>query len=171
MIVIIDYGLGNIKAFSNILQRKNFDFRIAKNEEDLKGGESILVDGVEVFKRQSQADKDILKSIHLMEHCVFEGDLTQHPMVFEDRDNLSLYYSFWMAEGLSDLQRNAFDSFTKSVMETEPKKFKLPQNWCLVINNRRIFHGRTALSDNSNRFLKRYWISSSKLSSNSNIIS
>ena len=67
-----------------------------------------------------------------------------------------------MAEGLSELQRNAFDSFTKSVMETEPKKFKLPQNWCLVINNRRIFHGRTALSDNSNRFLKRYWISSSK---------
>ena len=51
------------------------------HEEDLKGGESILVDGVEVFKRQSQADKDILKSIHLMEHCVFEGDLTQHPMV------------------------------------------------------------------------------------------
>jgi alpha-ketoglutarate-dependent taurine dioxygenase len=31
-----------------------------------------------------------------------------------------------------------------------------------VINNRRIFHGRTALSDNSNRFLKRYWISKSK---------
>ncbi len=52
---------------------------------------------------------------------MFEGDLTQHPMVFEDRDNLSLYYSFWMAEGLSELQRNAFDRFTKSVMETEPK--------------------------------------------------
>ena len=67
-----------------------------------------------------------------------------------------------MAEGLSELQRNAFDRFTKSVMETKPKKFKLPQNWCLVINNRRIFHGRTSLSDNSNRFLKRYWISSSK---------
>lgn len=132
------------------------------HEEDSIGGESILVDGVEVFNRQSQADKDILKSIQLMEHCVFEGDLTQHPMVFEDRDNLSLYYSFWMAEGLSELQRNAFDSFTKSVMETEPKKFKLPQNWCLVINNRRIFHGRTALSENSNRLLKRYWISSSK---------
>ena len=131
------------------------------HEQDMKGGESILVDGIEVFKRQSQADREILKSILLMEHCVFEGDLTQHPMVFEDRDNLLLYYSFWMAEGLSELQRNAFDRFTQSVMETEPKKFKLPQNWCLVINNRRIFHGRTALSDNSNRFLKRYWISSS----------
>ena len=114
------------------------------------------------YKGLTLEDKDILKSIHLMEHCVFEGDLTQHPMVFEDCDNLSLYYSFWMAEGLSELQRNAFDRFTKSVMETIPKKFKLPQNWCLVINNRRIFHGRTALSDNSNRFLKRYWISSSK---------
>ena len=43
MIVIIDYGLGNIKAFSNILQRKNFDFRIAKNEEDLKGASKIIL--------------------------------------------------------------------------------------------------------------------------------
>tara|TARA_B110000003_G_scaffold260703_1_gene281817 strand:- start:3310 stop:3942 length:633 start_codon:yes stop_codon:yes gene_type:complete len=132
------------------------------HEQDVAGGDSILVDGIEVFDRQSQADKDILKSIHLMEHCVFEGDLTQHPMVSEERDNLSLYYSFWMAEGLSELQRNAFDRFTKSVMETEPERFKLPQYWCLVINNKRIFHGRTALSEDSDRFLKRYWISSSK---------
>jgi hypothetical protein len=131
------------------------------HEEDEVGGDSILVDGIEIFNRQGEIDKDILKSIHLMEHCVFEGDLTQHPMVVEDRDNISLYYSFWMAEGLSELQRNTFDRFTKSVMETEPERFKLAQNWCLVINNRRIFHGRTALSENSNRFLKRYWISSS----------
>ena len=49
MIVIIDYGLGNIKAFSNILQRKNFDFRIAKNEEDLKGASKIILPGVGSF--------------------------------------------------------------------------------------------------------------------------
>lgn len=49
MIVIIDYGLGNIKAFSNILQRKNLNFKIAKNEEDLRGSSKIILPGVGAF--------------------------------------------------------------------------------------------------------------------------
>ena len=131
------------------------------HQQDDEGGESILVDGVKIFLKQNDHDKTILKSISLMEHCVFEGDLTHHPMVVEDENGLSLYYSFWMAEGLSKIQKKVFDKFTKSVMETKPIKFKLEQDNCLIIDNRRIFHGRTALSENSDRFLKRYWISSS----------
>lgn len=49
MITIIDYGLGNIKAFANVYKNLNVPCTIAKCEEDLKGASKIILPGVGAF--------------------------------------------------------------------------------------------------------------------------
>jgi imidazole glycerol-phosphate synthase subunit HisH len=46
MIAIINYGLGNIKAFGNIYHKLNIPFSIATKSEDLKGATKIILPGV-----------------------------------------------------------------------------------------------------------------------------
>lgn len=49
MIVIIDYGLGNINAFINIYKKLDVPIRIAKSVEDLKEATKIILPGVGAF--------------------------------------------------------------------------------------------------------------------------
>ncbi|MGE5355536.1 MAG: imidazole glycerol phosphate synthase subunit HisH [Deltaproteobacteria bacterium] len=49
MITIIDYGLGNIRAFANIYQRLNIEFQIAKKKEDIYHAQKLILPGVGAF--------------------------------------------------------------------------------------------------------------------------
>jgi imidazole glycerol-phosphate synthase subunit HisH len=49
MITIVNYGLGNIKAFGNIYHKLGVPFRIATTAEDLKGATKIILPGVGDF--------------------------------------------------------------------------------------------------------------------------
>jgi glutamine amidotransferase len=49
MIHIIDYGLGNIQAFSNMYKRLGFDAKRAKTAADLDGATKIVLPGVGAF--------------------------------------------------------------------------------------------------------------------------
>ena len=49
MITIIDYGLGNIKAFVNLYERLNIQTKIAHNASDLENSEKIILPGVGSF--------------------------------------------------------------------------------------------------------------------------
>jgi imidazole glycerol-phosphate synthase subunit HisH len=49
MITIINYGLGNIKAFANIYHKLGVAFSIATKPEDLKGATKIILPGVGDF--------------------------------------------------------------------------------------------------------------------------
>ena len=49
MITIINYGLGNINAFGNILNNLDFKFKVAKNSDELKGASKIILPGVGSF--------------------------------------------------------------------------------------------------------------------------
>lgn len=49
MIAIIDYGLGNIKAFANVYTRLNIPFKVASKAEDLKGATRFILPGVGAF--------------------------------------------------------------------------------------------------------------------------
>lgn len=51
MITIIDYGLGNIKAFSNMYKRLNVAARIAQSAAELEGATKIILPGVGHFDR------------------------------------------------------------------------------------------------------------------------
>jgi len=49
MIGIIDYGVGNIKAFSNIYEQLNLSFKIVKNIDDFFDVTKIILPGVGSF--------------------------------------------------------------------------------------------------------------------------
>jgi glutamine amidotransferase len=49
MITIIDYGVGNIKAFSNIFNKLSVNVKIAQKPEDLLGATKLILPGVGHF--------------------------------------------------------------------------------------------------------------------------
>ncbi|XZE67940.1 imidazole glycerol phosphate synthase subunit HisH [Leptospira interrogans serovar Hardjo] len=49
MIGILDYGVGNLKAFANILKGLNFNHQIVKTEQELKSCTKIILPGVGSF--------------------------------------------------------------------------------------------------------------------------
>ncbi len=49
MITIIDYGLGNIRAFVNVYERLNIEIRIAHKPDEIKGATKIILPGVGAF--------------------------------------------------------------------------------------------------------------------------
>lgn len=134
------------------------------HRQDSEGGFSIIVDGLQIFQEMDSEQKELLKDIDLMEHCVFKDDLQHHPMIQKTEDGLRIYYSFWMVDNnLSREQKEAFEAFNTRVRDAEPIKFRLEPEECLIIDNGRVLHGRSSLSPDSDRLLKRYWIGDSKL--------
>jgi imidazole glycerol-phosphate synthase subunit HisH len=64
MIAIIDYGLGNVKAFANVYNRLNIPAVIVKQPDNLKDAEKIILPGVGSFDHAMQLlDKSGLKPI------------------------------------------------------------------------------------------------------------
>lgn len=49
MITIVDYGLGNISAFSNLYKRINIEARVARSAEELADATRIILPGVGHF--------------------------------------------------------------------------------------------------------------------------
>ena len=49
MIAIVDYGLGNIKAFANVYERLNIKISIAHNAADIKNATKLVLPGVGAF--------------------------------------------------------------------------------------------------------------------------
>lgn len=49
MIAIIDYGLGNVKAFAHVYKNLNIPATIAKESKDLKNAAKIILPGVGAF--------------------------------------------------------------------------------------------------------------------------
>ena len=49
MITIIDYGLGNIRAFLNVYKRHNIEARTARSADELVGATKVILPGVGAF--------------------------------------------------------------------------------------------------------------------------
>lgn len=49
MIAIIDYGLGNVRAFANVYKSLNMPFKLASSSNDLKDATKIILPGVGAF--------------------------------------------------------------------------------------------------------------------------
>lgn len=123
------------------------------------GGDSILIDADKVFSKLSVNEQAELTDIKLFEHKIFPGDSDQNPLVETDeKGNRIFYYSFWLVKD-EDKKKPAFLKFQTLIKETAPVKISLKEKDILIVDNHRIFHGRTAIEGSKDRFLKRYWIS------------
>jgi glutamine amidotransferase len=71
LITIIDYGSGNISAISNIYERLNIPYKIAKTPSDIIGAEKLFLPGVGAF------DETML----LLEHSGFRNALDNEVLI------------------------------------------------------------------------------------------
>jgi len=74
MITIIDYGLGNIRAFANIYKRLNIKVKIAKTKYEVIGADKIILPGVGAFdfamsQLNSSGMRDVIEK-EVISNCV-----------------------------------------------------------------------------------------------------
>lgn len=122
------------------------------------GGETVLIDGRKVFLGLDVDDRSTLGRVLLSEHSVFTGDQRTHPMVVIDGGVPRIYYSLWLAGDLPDVERAAFDAFSRAVERAEPIALRLEPGDVLAIDNTRMLHGRRAIGGDGDRHLRRYWL-------------
>lgn len=128
-------------------------------EQTDEGGETILQNANKIFELLSREEQEELKMVRLFEHKIFEDDEDSYPFVTEENGRRAFYYSFWlMKDSVSQKQKEIMRKYQNLTRETEYLKLKLNPTDILIIDNHRILHGRTAITGNRKRFLKRLWI-------------
>ncbi len=129
------------------------------------GGESILMDAEKIYQQLSDDHKEQLKAIELFEHKIFPDDKEGYPFVaIDDNGYRKFYYSFWLVKD-KDKQNSAMIEFQKLVKQTDPIRLTLKERDILIVDNHRIFHGRTAIEGSKDRFLKRFWLTAKNINS------
>jgi alpha-ketoglutarate-dependent taurine dioxygenase len=123
-----------------------------------EGGESLILDPMPAYLGLSEAHREALKNIYLFEHRVFPDDPESCPLVREkDNGELHFYYSFWLVRE-EDKHHPALIEFRRRLASLTPYRLKLAPGDILAVDNHRLFHGRTKIGGNKDRFLKRFWI-------------
>ncbi len=122
------------------------------------GGDSILIDAEKIYNQLSDDHKHQLKSIELFEHKIFPDDKENYPLVATDeKGNKKFYYSFWLVKN-EDKQNPAMLEFQRLLKQSDSFRLNLKERDILVVDNHRIFHGRTPIEGSKDRFLKRFWL-------------
>jgi glutamine amidotransferase len=78
VITIVDYGLGNIRAFLNVYKRLNIEARTATNADELAGAEKVILPGVGHFdnameRLEASGMKDALDELVLQKEVPVLG--------------------------------------------------------------------------------------------------
>ena len=120
------------------------------------GGDSLLIDAEKLFLQLPIKQQEGLKTVELFEHKIFPDDKNSYPFVEVD-ENGNRHFHCSLVDDL-DKENSAFISFQKLVSETQPITINLKQRDILVVDNHRMFHGRTPITGSKDRYLKRYWL-------------
>ena len=126
-------------------------------EPALIGGETRLLDMNTLLENLSNNEKDELKHINLKEHKVFDDDAGYTPIITSNNDVDYVYFSFWFVDG-KQKENKTLIKFCNLIKNADYERIKLEKGDLLLIDNRRVLHGRTAISGKNCRNLKRFWI-------------
>ena len=120
------------------------------------GGDSLLIDAEKLFLTLPIKDQESLKTVELFEHKIFPDDKSSYPFVKTDKANNKQFHCSLVSD--LDKENSAFINFQKLVLETQPIKINLKAKDILIVDNHRMFHGRTPIEGSKDRHLKRYWL-------------
>jgi hypothetical protein len=132
--------------------------------QDIEGGESILITLDEVLKYLKT------QTITTLRKTNFPVPFGMASLISGDKPNMWIrynaeelsFYSRLRQREFTENQKNALADLAEVISDLESKqpKVRLAPGQCLVIDNKRSLHGRTAFSSNGDRLLKRvrlYW--------------
>ena len=127
-------------------------------EQTNQGGETLLADAKEIYSNLDMSNKRALREIYFYEHKIFPNDPNKYPMISGAWGEELFYYTYWLHdERLCPLKKNALEKFHQMSLK-KLRPVKLSKNDVLIIDNKRILHGRHAITGSKNRHLRRYWI-------------
>ena len=124
-----------------------------------EGGETLLWDGLKVFSSLDLEDQAALGRVRFKEHRAFPDDPESHPMVERLHGQVRLYYAYWLRDQLDPPEARALEHFRDTLTRTPVMKLRLQPGDSLLVANRRVLHGRTAITGTGNRLLRRFWVS------------
>jgi alpha-ketoglutarate-dependent taurine dioxygenase len=128
-------------------------------QQTSEGGDSLLLDMLPIYTQLAENEQETLQTVMLMEHKVFPDDVEQFPLVRIEAGKPKFYYSFWLVkENILPTQKQALDNFRTCLQNALPTQIRLEKGDILIVDNRRVLHGRTAITGSQDRFLKRFWI-------------
>ena len=131
MISIVDYGLGNLKAFANIYKRLNIEAEFVKSPEDLSNATKIILPGVGAFDHameqlNNSGMRDKLKELVLEKKIPVLGICVGMQMIGNSSDEGQLQGLKWVDASIK--------KFESSLITHKPK---LPHmGWNNVIPQR-----------------------------------
>lgn len=132
-------------------------------ESNRVGGASRFIDGLEVLENLSSRTIQILETIQLTTAMEGEKELGKHSMLNENGQNYEVYFGFYKmsmrSDELSTAQKTALREFYEISNTVSQHEYNLAEGEVLIVDNRRMLHGRSALTEDSIRHLIRYWIS------------
>lgn len=132
------------------------------NSQSSIGGESLLIDSLKILERFNQIELKLLSEIFVNNHIVFYGDKPKVPLIqLDDIEAVnSIFYADWLIDKHLGLHyKSILKKFQNQIDSIEQTKILLSEGDILIINNKRMLHGRNCFPKNSNRWLTRYWIS------------
>lgn len=137
MIVLVNYGLGNIQAFENIYKRLNIPVRVASNRAELYGAEKLILPGVGAFDGamsmlQSSGMREYLDYLVLNQKCPILGICVGMQMMARRSDEGEMPGLGWIQADVKKLR----------AMSVSNKKFRLPHmgwNDAFPVNDAPIF--------------------------------
>ncbi|QTN24253.1 imidazole glycerol phosphate synthase subunit HisH [Rhizobacter sp. AJA081-3] len=101
MISIVDYGLGNIRAFSNMYGRLNIEARAVTHADELRGATKIILPGVGAFDHamqllQQSGMRETLDDLVLRQHVPVMGICVGMQILAEGSDEGQLPGLGWV---------------------------------------------------------------------------
>jgi imidazole glycerol-phosphate synthase subunit HisH len=101
MISIVDYGLGNIRAFSNMYGRLNIEARAVTRADELRGATKIILPGVGAFDHamqllQKSGMRETLDELVLRQHVPVMGICVGMQILAEGSDEGKLPGLGWV---------------------------------------------------------------------------
>lgn len=121
--------------------------------QDNKAGESLFVDGKEILNEMSEEELCILNNTRIKYPVFKKTETRDHPIVDE---NQAIYYTSWLKyTNYSAEQVNALQCFESYIEHAAIISVRLRPGQALILDNKRMLHGRGEISQNSKRYLYR----------------
>ena len=126
-------------------------------KQSSRGGETLILDSRELLQHLNDYEIKCLREIHLFQHSVFKSDARSWPLLSSVDGTLQIYYAGWLVNPV-DQHKQELRKLKRLIKLTQKNQLRLTPGDLLVIDNRRILHGRREIKGDKDRHLRRFWL-------------